>query len=199
MSPTIQFPTGKPPGDDHIISQAPFRLRWGDWRTTRIIQVHVAAAAVYEDQRQECLEQGRDPSAHMPVHFSLEDSLHLTALALLRHRQDAQALQDVTYLSLLMEALINTPCAILRTDLIRRVYQEVEAYSQRLSLRWQGRGSQFMLPLNQDAQDANKLARVLGPLDNLQEFFAALKGLAQERHTALATGYVFYYPRLTSL
>jgi hypothetical protein len=201
MDNTIHFP-GPPqpprppePPDDHIITQAPLRLRWGDWRVNRVIQVHVMAAANYEDYREECLAKGQDPSGQMPSHFSLEDSLADTAMALLRHRGDAARLEEVTYLSLLMEALVNTPCPILRTDLIRRVYQEVDALSQRLSLRWRGRAERFVLPLNEDAMHPRALERALAQVDNLRDFFALLRGQAQVRHQALAKGYVLYFPR----
>ncbi len=164
-----------------------------------MIQVHVGPAAAYEDHRQECLEQGRDPSGQMPAHFSLEGSLQETALALLRHHQNAAALEEVTYLSLLMEALVNTPCPILRTDLIRRVYQEVDGLSQRLSLRWRGRAERFMLPLNEDALRPRALEQDLARVDNLQDFFNILRQTAAARYRSLAKGYVLYFPRHQAL
>lgn len=201
MDNTIRFPGPPPPPDppeppdDHIITQAPLRLRWGDWRVSRVIQVHVMAAANYEDYRQDCLAQGRDPSGQMPAHFSLEDSLADTAMGLLRHRNDPARLEEVTHLSLLMEALVNTPCPILRTDLIRRVYQEVDALSQRLGLRWRGRAERFMLPLNEDATRPRALEQALAQVDNLQDFFGILRETATARHNLLAKNYVLYYPR----
>jgi hypothetical protein len=162
---------------------------------SRVIQVHVMAAAIYEDYRQDCLAKGQDPSGQMPAHFSLEDSLADTAMALLRHRGDAARLEEVTYLSLLMEALVNTPCPILRTDLIRRVYQEVDTLSQRLGLRWRGRAQSFMLPLNEDAMRPRALEQGLAQVDNLRDFFNFLRETASARHTMLAKNYVLYYPR----
>lgn len=187
------------PADDHIICQAPYRLRWGDWRTAHPIQVHVAAAAIYEDQREEDLAAGRPLGGQMPMHFQLDAGLNDTAQAILRHRADEAALIEVGYLACLMEALVNTPCAILRTDLIRRVYQEVDRLSARLSLRWRGRAGHFVLPLNRDATDLDGFARRVAPLDNLQEFFAVLKEIARERHQDLAKNYVIYYPRMFAL
>jgi len=157
--------------------------------------VHVHPAAIYEDQRQEDLAQGRDPSGHMPPHFVLDGGMHETAQAILRHRQDEGALLEVAYLSALMEALLNTPCAILRTDLIRRVYQEVETISVHLGLRWRGRAGHFMLPLNEDAMHPKGFAQRVAPLDNLQEFFWVLKEIATARHQTLAKSYILYYPR----
>lgn len=194
MSDTIRFP-GPPAKDERIISERPYRLRWGDWRTINIIQVHVHPAAIYEDQRQEDLAQGRDPGGHMPPHFVLDGGMQATAQAILRHRQDEAALADISYLAALMEALLNTPCAILRTDLIRRVYQEVDSLSSRLGLRWRGRVGHFMLPLNEDALHPRGFEQRVAPLDNLQEFFRALKEIGAARHQALAKSYVIYYPR----
>ncbi len=198
MRGSTEFP-GPPAGDGHIISQGPYRLRWGDWRTVNIIQVHVHPAAIYEDQRQEALAQGRDPGGQMPPHFVLDGGMHETAQAILRHREDEEALRQVNYLAALMEALVNTPCAILRTDLIRRVYQEVETLSNRLGLRWRGRAGHFLLPLNEDALNPQMLEQRVAPLDNLQEFFRTLKEIAGQRHQALAKSYVIYYPRQRGL
>ena len=188
-----------PTPDEHVICQKPYRLRWGDWRVAAPIQVHVGAAAVYEDQRAEDLAAGRPLGGQMPAHFQLNGGLNHTAQALLRLRQDENALLEATYLSALMEALVNTPCAILRTDLIRRVYQEVERLSAQLGLRWRGRVERFMLPLNRDAFDPQAFSRRVAPLDNLQQFFHALRDIAQERHADLAKNYVIYYPRRFSL
>ena len=108
------------------------RLRWGDWRTSKIIQVHVGPAAAFEDYRADCFAQGRDHTGDMPPHFALDGPSHHTALALLRHRNNEEMLIKVNYLAAMMEALVNTPCAILRTDLIRRVYREVDSLGKEL-------------------------------------------------------------------
>ena len=163
------------------------------------IQVHVGAAAIYEDQREDDLAAGRTPGGQMPMHFQLDGGLNETAQACLRHRADETNLLEVTRLACLMEALVNTPCAILRTDLIRRVYQEVDRLAGRLGLRWRGRVARFMLPLNRDALDPQSFTRRVAPLDNLQEFFRVIKEIAQERHEDLARNYVIYYPRRLGL
>ncbi len=197
MNDIIDFPgPPAPPGSprEHVICDRPLRLRWGDWRTQYILQVHVQSAAVYEDLRAECLAQGRDPSGQMPPGFTLDGGMHHTGMALLRFKDDEERLIEVGYLAALMEALVNTPCAILRTDLIRRVYQEVESMSARLGLRWSGRVGHFMLPLNEDAREPDAFARQVAPLDNLKDFFDTLKHIARSRHESLKKGYVLYYP-----
>ena len=205
MSDVIDFPggpggPGRPPEtNQRIITQKPLRMRWGGWRTSQIIQVHVQTAALYEDFREQALSKNQDPNAQMPAHFTLDDGQRITALALLRHRGRPEALADVCYLAALMEALVNTPCAILRTDLIRRVYQEVERLSQGLSLRWSGRPDQFMLPVMEDARDPQSFGRAVAPLVNLQDFFRTVRGLAEERLNILGSSYVIYFPRHASM
>lgn len=196
MNPVIDFPGG---GDSRVISTAPLRLRWGEWRTPHAILVHVQSAAVYEDWRDDALASGTDPSAQMPSHFALDGGLHETAHALLRHRGNESKLIDVTYLSLLMETLVNTPCAILRTDLIRRVYREVDALSAALTLRWRGRAGHFMLPLNQDARDPGGFERTVAPIAELKALFNTLRDIAATRLDTLKKGYVIYFPRRADL
>lgn len=206
MNDLIDFPGGnRPPvptadgSRSRVICDKPLRMRWGDWRTRHALQVHLQAAAVYEDYREECAREGRDPSGQIPPGFALDGGMHHTALALLRYKSDEQSQRDVGYLSALMEALLNTPCAILRTDLIRRVYQEVENTSKRLGLRWAGQVGHFMLPLNEDAREPQSFARRVAPLDNLKDFFATLREIADQRHESLKKGYVLYYPHKGSL
>ncbi len=204
MNGIIDFPGGgSPPGPpgppsdsyrDHVICDKPLRMRWGDWRTQYVLQIHVQSAAIYEDYRADCLAKSGDPSGQIPAGFTLDGGMHQTAMALLRYRSNEERQAEVGYLAALMEALVNTPCAILRTDLIRRVYQEVDAMSAALGLRWAGRVGHFMLPLNEDALSPNAFARRVAPLDNLKDFFGALKEIANERYQLLKKGYVLYYP-----
>lgn len=184
---------------DNVITDQPMRLRWGLWRTGHVLQVGLQAAAQYEDFRTECHTSGQDPSGRMPPHFTLDADLRDTAMALLRFQDDPSAQEDVCYLCALMEALVHTPCAILRTDLIRRVYREVESLGKKLSLRWQAGDGHFLLPINEDAGDPNQFRRRVAPLDDLKAFFATLRALAQERYQKLATQYVFYFPRIRPL
>ncbi|MGD9125065.1 MAG: hypothetical protein PVG60_08220 [Desulfarculaceae bacterium] len=192
------FPGGEDP-PDHVITDSPMRLRWGDWRTTQIIQVHVGAAALYEHQRAELLAQGRQLGAHMPPHFVLDGALRDIALGLLRHCHNPGSQEEVVLLSALMEALVNTPCPILRTDLIRRVYQEVEDLSARLNLRFGGRVGRFLLPINEDAANPGLFSRTLATINDLQHFFTTLREIAEERYQHLRKDYVFYFPRSASL
>ena len=191
MDQVIPFPGSK---REHVITDQPMRLRWGPWRTGRILVVHVRSAATYEEYREQCLENGLDPSGHMPPHFALEGGSQDTALAFLRHRDDAPAQKSVCYLACLLEALLNTPSAILRTDLIRRVYQEVDQLSEELGFRWRGGESRFIPPVNQDAADPQQFSRLVAPVSNLQEFFAVLRDYADNRYRILAREYVIYYP-----
>lgn len=198
MSPIINFPGGPPSARDNVICNQPLRLRWGDWATPHIIQVHVGSAALYEDQRQEALDEGRDPYGQMPPHLTLDGGMRETALAMLRLRNDEPLLFEAAYLAGLMECLINIPCPILRTDLIRRVYQEVTTLGQQLNISWRGHAGHFMLPVMEDAGDPHRLANAVAKVDNLQDFFRTVRRITQERHLSLAKSYVIYYPRRSS-
>lgn len=181
--------------DEHIICQKPLRLRWGDWHTPHVIQVHVGSAALYEHQREQDLAAGRRLGYQMPSHFTLDGGMHETALALMRHRHSEESLRQVGFLAGLMECLINVPCAILRTDLIRRVYQEVQELSRQLGLAWRGRVGHFMLPVMEDAQDPKHLEIAVRDIDNLKGFFTTVRAITDRRYTALAKDFVIYYPR----
>lgn len=191
MDQVITFPGN---GREHVITDQPMRLRWGPWRTARVVLVHVRSAAGYEEYREQCLERGQDPSGQMPPHFALEGGAQDTALGFLRHREDAEAQRQVCYLACLLEALLNAPSDILRTDLIRRVYQEVDRLSQELAFRWRGGQSRFIPPTNQDAADPHHFERMVAPVSNLQDFYALLQDYAGQRYHSLSRDYVFYFP-----
>ena len=195
MSHIIDFPGNKPKKPDNVITDAPMRLKWGDWRTTNILQVHVRSAAGYEDYRAELIKKGRKPGGKMPAHIACTNGLNETALAVLRHRHNQEDLIKVGFLAALMETLVNTPCDILRTDLIRRVYGEVEKLSKSLDLSWRGGANRFMLPLLEDQAQLMDFKRRVAPLNRLNTLFKTLDEIARERQEKLAREYVFYYPR----
>lgn len=199
MSDIIKFPGQSRAGQDNVITTKPMRLRWGDWRSSKILQVHVGAAAIYEDFRQQCLEQGRDPAAQVPPAHDLNGGVRETALALLRFRNSEEKQRRAYNLAALLEALITAPCAILRTDLIRRVYHKVETISDELGLRWSSHSGQLMLALEQDAKDPNMMSRRLEDIDNLSRFFEEVQAISDSRYQALASNYVLYFPRIIGI
>lgn len=197
MSELINFPGGRGRIDpnENVITDKPLRMRWGDWRTQKVLQVHVGAAAAYEDARQECLAKGMDPAAQVPPAFELAGGEKDTVMGLLRFRDSEAKQRRVFLLAVLTETLIGVPCAILRTDLIRRVYHEVDAISRELSLRWGGDCQRLLPPLNEDAMEPDFLAKAMINIDNLREFFDVATSLADGRYTKLAKNYVLYFPR----
>ncbi len=199
MSDIIKFPDKGLPGRDNVITTKPMRLRWGEWRSNKILQVHVGAAAIYEDFRQECIEQGHDPASQVPPAHELSGGIRETALALLRFRNNEQQQRRAYYLAALLEALITAPCAILRTDLIRRVYREVETLSDELGLRWSSHSGRLMLLLEQDAKDPDMMNKRLENIDNLSRFFDEIRDISGSRYQALATNYILYYPRFVGI
>jgi hypothetical protein len=189
----------KAPFRDHVITDTPMRLRWGDWRTSQIIQVHVSPAAAYEDQRAERLAAGLGTPGNMPVHYCLDQGMRDIALGLLRHRERADKQVQVIYLAALVETLLTAPCPILRTDLIRKVYQEVNLLSNRLGVHFSTSQARFIPPIHDDAQTPDFLARCVANIDNLQNFYCTLQGLAQSRHAILSKRYIIYFPKKIGL
>ena len=85
-----------------------------------------ARPAAYEEYREECLQNGPGtPRAACPPHFALEGGLqdHRPGPFAPTATKPPPKSKYVTWPAFL-EALVGTPSAILRTDLIRRVYQE---------------------------------------------------------------------------
>ena len=103
-------------------------------------------------------------------------------------------MRRVYYLAGLMECVTNVPSPILRTDLLRRVYQSIMEERERLRVVWRGHVRHFLLPLHTEFYNPNRFHHHLVSAQSLKDLYQAIQGETDTQFDLLVERYVFYLP-----
>ena len=183
------------PPQDNLLALEPLEWRRADWLTGYVMLCTRQESERFEAHRLEaCRVKGHQHLGSVPNHFRLDEGYHYTAMGLFRHRHDDASMRRVYYLAGLMEAVTNAPSAILRTDLLRRVYQTIMEERERLGVVWRGHVRHFLLPLHPDYYNSNLLFTRIGRAESLKELFQIIRAETDAQFDILARHYVFYLP-----
>jgi len=187
----IPFPA--PARSDNLLAAEPFCFRRADWAPREAAQVWRPEAEVYQAKRREALKLGR-PLAFTPSHVSLKGSLSQTTRALFQHRVEEPTMRRVYFLCGLMELATGLSHEVLRTDLVRRVFELVEATSGQLNLRWPASAEGFLLPLTAQLQPRNLLRENLSRAATLKELLDSLRAETDRQFDLAGRLFVYYLP-----
>lgn len=180
----------------NLITATPVEFRRGDWQAGFAMLCSRNESARYEDHRREAL---RHPSHHhlgqLPEHLNLADGYHYTVLGLFRHRDKAAAMRRVYRLAGLMECVLNAPSPVLRSDLLRRVYQTITEEREALNVAWRGDVHHFLLPLDLSHYDSKRFFAGIAAAPSLKEFYGFLEAETNTQFDLLCANYVIYLPR----
>jgi hypothetical protein len=180
---------------DNLIAPAPLEWRRADWLTGFVLQCTREESKGFEAHRLEAYRvHGHKHIGTVPNHFKLDGGYHFTVMGLFHHREDEAAMRQVYYLAGLMEAVTNAPSAILRTDLLRRVYQTIMEERERLGVVWRGHVRHFLLPLHADHYNSNLLFHRIGSAESLKDLYQQIRAETDTQFEILAQYYVFYLP-----
>ena len=183
------------PNLDNLIAPEPLEWRRADWLTGYVMLCTREESKRFEAHRLEAYRvQGHKHIGSVPNHFRLDGGYHYTAMGLFRHRDDEASMRRVYYLAGLMEAVTNAPSAILRTDLLRRVYQTIMEERERLGVVWRGHVRHFLLPLHADYYNSNLLFHRIGSAESLKDLYQKIQAETDAQFDILAQRYVFYLP-----
>lgn len=183
------------PGRDNLITAAPLEFRRGDWRGGHALMCTRTESVRFEKHRQEAFSRpGHEHIGFVPNHFTLDDGCHFTTLGLFRYRADEALMRRVYRLAGLMECVTNAPSAILRTDLLRRFYQNILAERDSLKVVWRGNVQHFLLPLHTDLHNPNLFFHHIANCESLKELFAAIEEETNLQFDLIANNYVIYIP-----
>lgn len=183
------------PPQDNLLALEPLEWRRAEWLTGYVMLCTREESRRFEAHRQEaCRVKGHQHIGSVPNHFKLDEGYHYTAMGLFRHRREEALMRRVYYLAGLMEAVTNAPSAILRTDLLRRVYQTIMEERERLGVVWRGHVRHFLLPLHPDYCNANLLFHRIDGAASLKELFQIIQAETDAQFDILARHYVFYLP-----
>ncbi len=94
----------------------------------------------------------------------------------------------------LMECVTNAPSAILRTDLLRRFYQNILSERDSLKVVWRGNVQHFLLPLHSELYNPNLFFHHIANCESLKDLFAAIEKETNSQFDIIAKNYVIYVP-----
>jgi len=182
--------------DDNTLSLEPFCFRRAGWLLSAPAQVARPQAEVYQERRRQALKAGQ-PADFTPSYLTLKGSLAQTLGALFRFRDDESQMRQVYFLAGLMEAATGLSHDLLRSDLIRRVFAEIEENSTRLQVRWQSWDQGFLLPICTQGENLSTAARLqqnLGRARTLKEFLVRLKEETDAQFDLAGRRFIYYLP-----
>jgi hypothetical protein len=179
---------------DNVIADKPWRFRRAEWATSQPLMCGLHQAAQFEDHRREVWRPGRPHVHELPLGVTLDAGQIITVQGVFRHLGHEENMRQVMYAAGLMEAMINYPSPILRTDLIRAVYQRLETLSRGLGVVWRGRSERFLPTLSPQLYHPNRLSGKLARINNLQVFYDTIREETDDQFDLVARHYVFYVP-----
>ncbi|MCE5243832.1 MAG: hypothetical protein ABFD98_13680 [Syntrophobacteraceae bacterium] len=187
--------TSRLPGANNLITSHPLEFRRGDWQHGQPLLCTRMESARFEEHRAGALAApGHRHIAFVPNHLSLDEGSRCTLLGLFRHRNDEGRMRRVYHLAGLMECVTNATSPVLRTDLLRRLYQEITEEREALQVAWRGRVDHFLLPLFPEHYNPNLFQHRISRAETLKELFDAVRGETDAQFNALSRFYVLYLP-----
>jgi len=181
---------------ENLIASQPLEWRRGDWLTGHVIMCTRKESERFEAHRLDAYQvKGHKHIGFVPNHFKLDDGCFYTVLGMFRHRGDEALMRSVYYLAGLMEGVTNAPSPILRTDLLRRVYQSIMEERERLGMVWRGQVCRFLLPLHADFYNPNLFHHHIVNAKSLKDLYEVIRSETDTQFDILAQHYVFYLPK----
>jgi hypothetical protein len=182
-------------GRENLITPKPLEWRRGDWLTGHALLCTRRESERFEAHRLEaCQVEGHRHIGFVPNHFRLDEGYYYTVLGLFRHRGDEATMRRVYYLAGLMESVTNAPSPILRTDLLRRVYQSILEERNSLKVIWRGHVRHFLLPLHTEHYNSNIFYHHVVGAESLKDLYQEIRTETDTQFDILAQHYVFYVP-----
>ena len=181
---------------ENIIASQPLEWRRGDWFTGHAMMCTREESKRFEAHRLEAYQvEGHKHIGFVPNHFKLDDGYHYTVMGLFHHRDDEAMMRRVYTLAGLMECVTNIPSPILRTDLLRRVYQSIMEERDLLGVVWRGHVRHFLLPLHTEFYNPNRFQHHIVSAKSLKDLYQAIQGETDTQFDRLVECYVFYLPQ----
>lgn len=182
---------------DNVVCEEPVRFRALDWAEGAIIQCLTAESERYEHIRARELKK---PEEHrhlwqVPEGFKLSGVLLDTCAGLFRHRSSLENMKRLYNLAGLMECLIHGSAPVLRTAMIRDMFNKAHAMKEELDITWRTGGQSYLLPRHPHLDPGPELTDRIGQADSLKELYEVIRLETSRQLDILMENYVFYLPR----
>ncbi len=175
--------------NENLITSTPMEFRRARWSTLHFVQMRRSLSERYEVEFLQSKE-----AAAIPPHFVLDKGLEYTISGLFSYRTQLERMREVYLLAAMVDLLINKVSPILRTDLIRGVYNRVFELKNRLNVFWAGTIQQVLLPIEPALYSEEDYRASLAMAKNLKDLLELVKEASEEMFLILSKEYVFYCP-----
>jgi hypothetical protein len=186
MARIIKFEkkTGKTP--HNLITASPWEFRRSYWKGKYFIQVRRAHWNPPEHP------EGKPPE--IPPHVVLSGGMAHTVRGVYTYRGDTEKMREVYYLAGLIDCMVNRINPILRTDLIRDMYNKIITLKKTLHTNWYGHIDRVLLPM--DARFFNQRSYELGlsGTGTMKELYELIRQGTNEMFDILSREYIFFVP-----
>lgn len=178
-----------------LVTARPVEFRWGEWTSGPAWLCARSESEKFEAHRLDARRfPGHSHIQWLPNHVKLDGGSHYTAKALFRYRNDEVAMRRIYRLAGMMECVTRGVSPVLRSDLLRRVYDAILEERKALHVVWRGSVDRFLLPLYLHHGVVERLLARLMPLESLKELFAVIDQETAIQFDLLASDYVIYVP-----
>jgi hypothetical protein len=110
------------------------------------------------------------------------------------YREEEERMREIYYLAGLVDCMINQVNPILRTDLLRDLYNKVFMMKKKLNVHWHGSLDQVLLPIDFHFHNEAEYRAVLNKARTMKELYDTIKEGTAEMFDILSFEYVFYCP-----
>jgi hypothetical protein len=188
----LQEKLQKPSGN--LICLSPWEFRRSDWGGRHFIQMLKSQSTRLEYHRDEICKKGGKGVWHIPSHFSLKGGMFYTIRAMYTCRDNEYRMREIYYLAGLMDCLINQVNSILRTDLLKAMYNKVFEMKRDLNIHWYGPLDQVLLPVESQFYNEFEYRSSLTRACTMKALYRAIRTGTDKMFDILSLEYVFYCP-----
>ena len=179
---------------DNLIIREPFEFRWAPWDSVHFVQMTKESSKKFEKRRREQHRQGKSGEGQIPSHFVLKGGMAFTIQTLFRERKNENSMREIYFLAGLIDCVINQVNPILRTDLIRDVFNRINESKRRYALNWYGPLDQVLFPIDSHLYDISTYHAMIRQAGSLKELYTTIKEETEEMFLILSKEYTFYCP-----
>ncbi len=194
MGKVIRFKEKPENTSDNLITSKPWEFRWSDWGSKHFIQVSRSQSAKLENLRKETYRKGDKRIPQLPPHSALRDGMACTVRALFTYRDNEEKMREVYYLAGLIDCLVNQVNPLLRTDLIRDMYNKVKTLKSLLNANWYGTIDRVLFPIDARFYTDLEYREKLSGAGTMKELYGLIREGSGEMFDILSLEYVFYAP-----
>jgi len=180
---------------DTVITSHPFEFRQTGWENASFVQMLRADSEQFERQRKKMSGSRKTGPGELPPHFSLQDGTASTIRAMFVYRDVESRMREVYLLAGLIDCMINQINPILRTVLVRDVYNKIFRMKKDLGISWNGPLGQVLLPVDPTLFNMQEYQGALRAATTLKELYEEIRKGTEEMFDILSLEYVFYLPR----